>query len=67
MLEVIKIIILACQVSSGSVVPAVVDRHQKACQKDMIKCVNLYSKEYDERKSYTTLLTERLAKCLEER
>lgn len=59
MLEVIKIIILACQVSSGSVVPAVVDRHQKACQKDMMKCVRPDSDKIASVK--------RLAKCLEER
>ena len=39
MLEILKIIILTCQVSTGTVVPSAVDRHQKACQKDLINCV----------------------------
>ena len=59
MLELLKIIILTCQVSSGSVVPAVVDRHQKACQKDMLKCVQPIGNGIDTTKS--------LIKCLEER
>lgn len=57
MLEILKIIILTCQVSSGSVVPAVVDRHQRDCQKNLIQCV----------KPDTVAVEERLLKCIRER
>ena len=46
MFEVLKIIVLACQVSGGgekgsftSYIYEDIDEHQKKCQKELIKCV----------------------------
>ena len=58
MLEILKIIILTCQVSTGTVVPATVDRYQRDCQKNLIECV-----KPDDRYG----LLERVLKCIKER
>ena len=60
MLEILKIIILTCQVSTGSVVPATVDRYQRDCQKNLISCVKPES-------GNGTSTTLRLIKCIKER
>ena len=57
MVQILKIIILTCQVSTGSVVPAVVDKHQKRCQKALVECV----------KPNTKGSKERLLECISER
>ena len=47
MTEIIKIIILTCQVNSGGdtlgngFMYKELDRHQRSCQKKLLKCVNI--------------------------
>lgn len=57
MIEILQIIILTCQVSTGSVVPATVDRYQRDCQKNLISCVKPESGNG----------TLKLIKCIKER
>ena len=40
MLEMLQVIVLACQVGNGSRTLQRVDEYQKKCQKELIECVN---------------------------
>lgn len=58
MLEILKIIILTCQLSGSS--PSFVDKLQKECQKKLVECVTP--------SGFTSIEQERrLLKCLKER
>lgn len=60
--EIIKIIILACQINATGAryddIKAIM-KQQKSCQKSLIKCVS-------PKKTYDRSLEDRLVKCLEE-
>lgn len=60
MIEILQTIILACQVGNGFKVIEHVDKYQKKCQKELIKCID---------KEYTVSLntSQLLKKCLLER
>jgi hypothetical protein len=62
MIEILQVIILACQVGNGFKVIEQVDKYQKKCQKELIECVSIPSK--DRPYMWTDL---RLSKCLKER
>jgi hypothetical protein len=62
MIEILQVIILACQVGNGFRVLTPVIKYQKKCQKEMIECVSTPSK--DRPYMWTDL---RLSKCIKER
>jgi hypothetical protein len=62
MIEILQVIVLACQVGNGFKVIEQVDKYQKKCQKELIDCVSTPSK--DRPYMWTDL---RLSKCLKER
>lgn len=55
MVEILQVIVLACQVSSGNKQFQVIDKYQKSCQKKLIRCME---------KEYWTHT--KLSKCLKE-
>lgn len=62
MIEMLKVIILTCQVGNGFKVIEQVDKYQKKCQKSLIECVSTPSK--DRPYMWTDV---RLSSCLKER
>lgn len=64
MIEILQVIVLACQVGNGFKVIEQVDKYQKKCQKELIECVEKtkYGVEIGKRWS-----PDRLSKCLKER
>ena len=45
MIEILQVIILACQVGNGFKVIEQVDKYQKKCQKELIECVSKIKKD----------------------
>lgn len=63
-LEIIKTIVLACQVNTGfqaSNAHELIDKYQKKCQNDLIECVEKMNKKTGRWSEY------RLINCLKER
>lgn len=61
-LEIVKIIVLACQVNTGfqaSNAHELIDKHQKKCQNDLIECVEKINDKKPSRLSLIICLKER--------
>jgi len=67
MIEILQVIILACQVGNGFKVIKQVDKYQKKCQKQLIECVektkySMYGVEIGKRWS-----PDRLSECIKDK
>lgn len=64
MIEILQVIILACQVGNGFKVIKQVDKYQKKCQKKLIECVEDFSNKNTTSAIWTS---QRLSDCIKER
>jgi hypothetical protein len=62
MLEVLRIIILTCQISGNN--PFIVNKEQKKCQRELIECVDSVKVSSDKGGSWGS---ERLIECIKDR
>ena len=65
MIEILKVIVLTCQIGNGFRVLTPVIKYQKKCQKKLIECVSKTTQDTQ----YTLLkwTGERLSECIKER